>query len=170
MTLGKTLKKHREDAKLSMEQIANASGISQPYISQIENNKKRPSISAIFKILKAMTDRIAINDLNKVVHIVNASAYDDEAMYRHIYFEKLYNSLNTYLSREEIEKIILFAHKDANPMDIDENYTFSTQIDLAQLLNIQFSDLSGVTVHGKKISRKEFEFLQFVIAGISSLD
>jgi transcriptional regulator with XRE-family HTH domain len=170
MTLGKTLKKHREDAKLSMEQIANASGISQPYISQIENNKKRPSVAAIFKILKAMTDRIGVHELDQIVNIENGSASEDENFYRQTYFENLYNSLSTYLSKEEIVQILLYAKKDANPMDIDENYTFSTQIDLAQLLNIQFSDLSGVTVHGKKLSRKEFEFLQFVVAGISSLD
>ncbi len=169
MSLGKELKIEREQAGLSMEQIANASGISQSYISQIEANKKRPSMSALFKILKALTENISLDKLDSIMNIKNAKSYQNETTFRQFYFERISNNVFTYLSKDEIRKILYYSRKENNPLQIDEEFTFSTKIELSTLLNIDFSELNGVLIDGKSLSKTEFEFLQFVISGISNL-
>jgi transcriptional regulator with XRE-family HTH domain len=44
MTLGNTFRKIRRDRNLMQEQVALDLGISQTYLSQIESNKKEPSL------------------------------------------------------------------------------------------------------------------------------
>lgn len=50
MNLGKTIKKIRKQKKLSQETFANQSGISQTYLSQIENDKREPNLSTLKSI------------------------------------------------------------------------------------------------------------------------
>lgn len=51
MTLGETLKHHRERVGLTLRQVEEAVGISNAYLSQLENDKiKKPSASALYKV------------------------------------------------------------------------------------------------------------------------
>lgn len=52
--LGEELRKARIDAGMTQEQIFLASDIDRTYISQLENNKKSPTVDMLFRICDAM--------------------------------------------------------------------------------------------------------------------
>src|SRR5882724_9863615 len=50
-TLGKTLKEARELNELTLRQVEEMTGISNPYLSQLENDKiKKPSANMLYKL------------------------------------------------------------------------------------------------------------------------
>jgi len=50
-TLGATIKDHRELMKLTLRQVEEAIGISNAYLSQLENDKiKKPSANVLYKL------------------------------------------------------------------------------------------------------------------------
>ena len=51
---GKTLKSRRLSSNLSQEQLGLKSGLSRPYISELEMGKKDPSLFTIFKLANAL--------------------------------------------------------------------------------------------------------------------
>ena len=51
---GKTLKSRRCSSNLSQEQLGLKSGLSRPYISELEMGKKDPSLFSIFKLANAL--------------------------------------------------------------------------------------------------------------------
>lgn len=70
--LGKIIKEYRDDNKLSMDDFANKSGLSKPYVAMLEKNynpksKKEiiPTVDTIAKCAKAMD--IEFNDLFNVL-------------------------------------------------------------------------------------------------------
>jgi transcriptional regulator with XRE-family HTH domain len=48
--LGNELRKSREAAELSQEQLAFAARVDRSYISQLENDKKSPTIDMLFRL------------------------------------------------------------------------------------------------------------------------
>ena len=52
--LGDELRKARDEAKLTQEQLSFAAEIDRTYISQLENNKKSPTVDVLFRICKAL--------------------------------------------------------------------------------------------------------------------
>ena len=52
--LGDYLREQRTEAKLSLRQLAEATGISNPYLSQIERGLRRPSAEVLQSIAKAL--------------------------------------------------------------------------------------------------------------------
>ncbi|GAO43775.1 helix-turn-helix domain-containing protein [Flavihumibacter petaseus] len=51
ITLGEFLKQRREAAGLTLRQIEEGAGVSNPYLSQLENGKiKRPSVNILYKV------------------------------------------------------------------------------------------------------------------------
>ena len=48
------IKKYREKAGLTQEQLSETAGISSDYLSEIERGKKIPSMKRFFKIAKAL--------------------------------------------------------------------------------------------------------------------
>ncbi|MCP4372659.1 MAG: helix-turn-helix transcriptional regulator [Deltaproteobacteria bacterium] len=53
-TVGKEIKKARIDADLTQKDLAKRINLSSNYISQIEKDKKLPSLKTLFKIAKAL--------------------------------------------------------------------------------------------------------------------
>lgn len=50
-SLGKTLKENREQIPLTLRQVEEATGISNAYLSQLENDKiKKPSANVLYKL------------------------------------------------------------------------------------------------------------------------
>lgn len=75
--LGKIIKEYRDDNKLSMDDFANKTGLSKPYIAMLEKNfnpksKKEivPTVDTIAKCAKAMD--IEFNDLFNVLRLSNS--------------------------------------------------------------------------------------------------
>lgn len=52
--LGSFLREQRRTAQLSLRQLANAAGVSNPYLSQIERGLRRPSAEILQQLAKAL--------------------------------------------------------------------------------------------------------------------
>ena len=68
---GKSLKSRRLSANLSQEQLGLKSGLSRPYISELEMGKKDPSLFTIFKLAEAFKVKPSffINEVEQAVSI-----------------------------------------------------------------------------------------------------
>ena len=52
--LGEFLREQRRNAKLSLRQLADAAGVSNPYLSQIERGLRKPSAEILQQLAKAL--------------------------------------------------------------------------------------------------------------------
>ena len=68
---GKTLKSRRCSSNLSQEQLGLKSGLSRPYISDLEMGKKDPSLFTIFKLSDALKVKPSffIEEIEQVISI-----------------------------------------------------------------------------------------------------
>ena len=53
-TIGEDIRQQREQAKISLRQLASATGVSNPYLSQIERGLRRPSAEILQQIAKGL--------------------------------------------------------------------------------------------------------------------
>jgi transcriptional regulator with XRE-family HTH domain len=53
-TIGAFIREQREQAKISMRQLAQAAGVSNPYLSQVERGLRRPSADILQQIAKGL--------------------------------------------------------------------------------------------------------------------
>ncbi|QDC98813.1 helix-turn-helix transcriptional regulator [Candidatus Methylopumilus universalis] len=68
---GKSLKSRRLSSNLSQEQLGLKSGLSRPYISELEMGKKDPSLFTIFKLADALkvNPSFFINGIEQAISI-----------------------------------------------------------------------------------------------------
>ena len=68
---GKTLKSRRCSSNLSQEQLGLKSGLSRPYISELEMGKKDPSLFTIFKLSDVLKVKPSffIEEIEQVISI-----------------------------------------------------------------------------------------------------
>jgi transcriptional regulator with XRE-family HTH domain len=52
--MGEELRKARERAALTQEQLSFRAGLSRPYISQLERNLKSPTVDTLFRLCDAL--------------------------------------------------------------------------------------------------------------------
>ena len=52
--LGDILREAREKAGLTQEQLAFRAGLDRTYVSQLENDKKSPTVQTLFRLCEAM--------------------------------------------------------------------------------------------------------------------
>jgi transcriptional regulator with XRE-family HTH domain len=52
--LGQELRRAREDANLTQEQLSFAAKIDRSYISQLENDRKSPTVDVLFRICDSL--------------------------------------------------------------------------------------------------------------------
>jgi len=52
--LGSFIREHRENAEVSLRQLAKASGVSNPYLSQVERGLRNPSAEILGQIARAL--------------------------------------------------------------------------------------------------------------------
>jgi transcriptional regulator with XRE-family HTH domain len=67
--LGEYLKEQRQASKLSLRQLSEAAGVSNPYLSQIERGLRKPSADVLQQIAKAL--RISAEQLYYRAGILN---------------------------------------------------------------------------------------------------
>src|SRR5437764_13336161 len=53
-SIGEYIREQREQAKISMRQLAQAAGVSNPYLSQIERGLRKPSADILQQIAKGL--------------------------------------------------------------------------------------------------------------------
>jgi transcriptional regulator with XRE-family HTH domain len=68
---GKSLKSRRLSSNLSQEQLGLKSGLSRPYISELEMGKKDPGLFTIFKLADALkvNPSFFINEIEQAISI-----------------------------------------------------------------------------------------------------
>ena len=54
MNLGPLIRRHRKERKLTLKAVAEKAGISEGFMSQVENNVKSPSVDTLMKICNAI--------------------------------------------------------------------------------------------------------------------
>lgn len=77
MSLGRKLKDAREHLPMTLRQVEDATGISNAYLSQLENNKiQKPSANILYKLSSLY--RINLNTLLAAAGIIKSSEDDSE--------------------------------------------------------------------------------------------
>lgn len=76
--LGEYLKEQRLDAKLSLRQLAERAGVSNPYLSQIERGLRKPSAEVLQQIAKGL--RISAEQLYIRAGILNPEDGPDRSV------------------------------------------------------------------------------------------
>ncbi|NEA48966.1 helix-turn-helix transcriptional regulator [Streptomyces sp. SID10815] len=74
--LGEYLREQRRNAQLSLRQLADAAGVSNPYLSQIERGLRKPSAEVLQQVAKAL--RISAETLYVRAGILDAERDGDE--------------------------------------------------------------------------------------------
>jgi len=74
--LGEYLREQRRNAQLSLRQLADAAGVSNPYLSQIERGLRKPSAEVLQQVAKAL--RISAETLYVRAGILDAERDQDE--------------------------------------------------------------------------------------------
>ncbi|MER6527101.1 helix-turn-helix transcriptional regulator [Streptomyces sp. NPDC001508] len=74
--LGDYLREQRRNARLSLRQLADAAGVSNPYLSQIERGLRKPSAEVLQQVAKAL--RISAETLYVRAGILDAERDRDE--------------------------------------------------------------------------------------------
>jgi transcriptional regulator with XRE-family HTH domain len=69
---GKSLKSRRLSSNLSQEQLGLKSGLSRPYISELEMGKKDPSLFTIFKLSDALKVKPSFF-IEEIEHVISIS-------------------------------------------------------------------------------------------------
>ncbi|MGH2601005.1 MAG: helix-turn-helix domain-containing protein [Dehalococcoidia bacterium] len=77
-SLGDYLREQRRNAELSLRQLADAAGVSNPYLSQIERGLRKPSAEILQQIAKAL--RISAETLYVRAGILEAREGDQEVV------------------------------------------------------------------------------------------
>lgn len=116
MSLGKKLKEAREYLPMTLRQVEDATGISNAYLSQLENEKiQKPSANILYKL--SILYGINLNSLLAAAGIIETSADTSEAAEE----DKILNNIAFYaenLSTEEknqvLEYIKFLRHKKKN--------------------------------------------------------
>lgn len=76
-SLGRAVAGARAERKLSARALASSAGISQPFLSQIENGQTMPSLVTLYRIATALglapADLLPVDDPNSSVHLVRRS-------------------------------------------------------------------------------------------------
>ncbi|WP_309055168.1 helix-turn-helix transcriptional regulator [Streptomyces sp.] len=75
-SLGEYLREQRRSAQLSLRQLADAAGVSNPYLSQIERGLRKPSAEVLQQVAKAL--RISAETLYVRAGILDAERDRDE--------------------------------------------------------------------------------------------
>ncbi|WP_225848046.1 helix-turn-helix domain-containing protein [Streptomyces sp. HPF1205] len=75
LKLGEYLREQRRNAQLSLRQLADAAGVSNPYLSQIERGLRKPSAEILQQLAKAL--RISAETLYVQAGILDARERDE---------------------------------------------------------------------------------------------
>ncbi|MFJ7149360.1 helix-turn-helix domain-containing protein [Streptomyces sp. NPDC100445] len=76
--LGEYLREQRRNAQLSLRQLADAAGVSNPYLSQIERGLRKPSAEVLQQVAKAL--RISAETLYVRAGILDAERDGEERL------------------------------------------------------------------------------------------
>src|SRR5580693_10683987 len=105
-SIGEYIKEQREQAKISLRQLAAAAGVSNPYLSQIERGLRRPSAEILQQIAKAL--RISAETLYVQAGILEKPDGNTD-LARHIFGD---NNLNEEQKQAMMRIYLSFRHEN----------------------------------------------------------
>ncbi|MGR3870795.1 helix-turn-helix domain-containing protein [Streptomyces graminifolii] len=132
--LGEYLREQRRTAQLSLRQLADAAGVSNPYLSQIERGLRKPSAEVLQQVAKAL--RISAETLYVRAGILDAERDRDEVETRAVI---LADPTLTERQKQVLLQIYESFRKE-NGFEIAEG---SDGLDLGPGLGLGVSDGSG---------------------------
>nr|WP_275578075.1 helix-turn-helix transcriptional regulator [Enterococcus xiangfangensis] len=155
------MRKIRKELGVTMVQLQKHSGVSQPYISQLENGRRTPTKEAI-------------------KNLVHGLAFSDTGYIGSIEEDKLLKRLNEANEKDSLESISEGAQQLVEQLDLDQSAVKTLNNFLLKTLDSvedQFIKLEEVyskkpdwyfTVAGEPLSETEKEALTILIKGIKS--
>lgn len=106
-TLGKTLKSTRENVSLTLRDVENSTGISNAYLSQLENDKiKNPSANILYKL--ASVYKISLDVLLTASGIIEKKENIEDINGNQSFLEKEIAFYKDKLSPDEEKQIVDF--------------------------------------------------------------
>lgn len=101
-SLGKTLKETRELRSMTLREVEEGSGISNAYLSQLENDKiKRPSASVLYKL--AHLYKLELNILLTAAGIIEKSSSQNQ---RNLEWDKRISFYTGDLSEDQKDQVL----------------------------------------------------------------
>lgn len=88
MDFGTQLKSYRKKAKFTQQELANESGVSRTYLSDVENNRYKPSVEMVKKLSYSLINKLSTqdNDQSEIFSTLMSSAgYDNTSINKKIY-------------------------------------------------------------------------------------
>lgn len=104
LSFGEIIKNERKEAKLTQVELAKKSGISRTYLSDVENNRYKPSVEMIKKISQTISESKDVAVEGIFSKIMNASGYSIEDEEFKVYCEKLFSVAKEKLTDRFVEE------------------------------------------------------------------
>lgn len=174
--IGAYLKKYRKEANITTKKLAESLNVSQSYISQIENDKKIPSVDSLYEIalniaqyaIKEQCQRDGLDSVGFYVESqTSASSYIDDII-SHVNMDSIHNDKEKQLLKDLIELrnskslfSTLRTYKDIS-QDIINGENININLDYIFRKNVK------ITINGQVLTTEDLTALQILIDGIRS--
>ena len=175
--IGAYLKKYRTEGDVTTKSIAEDLKVSQSYISQIENEKKIPSLTKLFEITESIAslsikekceqDGLGFDEDIEIDYKTLASTYIDDII-KNINMDSVHNDKEKKLLKDLIElrngeSIFskLKTYKDIS-QDIINGENIKINLDYIFRKNVK------ITIDGQALTTEDLTALQILIEGIRS--
>lgn len=110
VTVGEKIKEYRKSVKINQTKLAEKAEISRTYLSDVENNRYKPSISLLRKISEALAGAGGVIKIGNTTHINNTASLDSviyNSLMEAAGYIKEADFLKTQLNALENEHMIL---------------------------------------------------------------
>ena len=171
--IGAYLKKYRTEGNVTTKRLAEYLKVSQSYVSQIENEKKIPSVRRLFEITAcSIKEKCEQDGLNSEEYYIEyqtlASSYIDEII-KNINLDSIHNDKEKQMLKDLIE----FNDKTSSLPWVSTTYKDISQ-DIINGKNIKinldyiFRKNVKITIDGQALTTEDLTALQILIEGIRS--
>ena len=116
-SLGKTLKEKRESIGFTLREVEDTTGVSNAYLSQLENDKiKKPSANILYKLSNLY--KLQLNELLIEAGVIEAPD-EDSVKSRNLWLDKIafYEDKLSEEDRSEVLRYIKFKYDDSSKKD-----------------------------------------------------
>lgn len=144
-TAGELIRTERKLKGLSISKLAELTGVSQPYLSQIENGKRNPSYEIIHKIKKAL-------DIDFHLFAWASGLYTDVEYKEYLEQKEFFDSMTP----EEEEEYFNQQNKDFMFYDKVNKFRKRKYVQIEDFLNNQ---IEGFYISGHKLTNDEIKML-----------
>lgn len=168
--INKYLKQYRSEANISIRELASQVGVSQAYISQIENEKKIPNLNMFFNILNSIASIILKPQCEQ--EGVDYEEYRERVeTTASKYVEEIIDTIDIKTLENEREKQLILDIKKVSSIPFPSTYKdISTKIIDGEKLKIDLSYLNRknvqLVIDGEQLTSDDITALTILIEGI----